>query len=341
MTRSTLAGVNVRRYEDRDERAVLGLLTASLGGGPTGVRSAEFFRWKHFENPFGRSLMLVAESQGEVVGLRAFMRWEFVSAGRILRAVRAVDTATHPEHQGRGIFSRLTLEAIELLRGDADLVFNTPNEKSLPGYLKMGWRIVGRVPVRVRVRRPIAFVRGIRSVTSGMFEPAPASSPLAARPSFPEDSEIEGLLRSAEHDGRIATVRSAAYLRWRYAGAPPLLGYGTVLEMEGSQLRGMVLFRLRSRGRLLEASVGDMLVREGDRRTGARLLRRVAQRARVDHLTCSFAARRAGAGASLRAGFLPAPTGPTLAVRAISSHIAPDPFDLGSWALSLGDVEVF
>ena len=93
----------------------------------------------HPVDPFGRSFMLVAETDGRIVGLRAFMRWEFVAGDRRFRAVRAVDTATHPDHQGKGIFSRLTLEALDSLRDQADFIFNTPNEKSLPGYLKMGW----------------------------------------------------------------------------------------------------------------------------------------------------------------------------------------------------------
>ena len=138
------AGVDVRPYRDADEQAVLGLLSDALGGGPAGTRPAEFFRWKHLENPFGRSFMLVAEADGRIVGLRAFMRWEFVAGDRRFRAVRAVDTATHPDHQGKGIFSRLTLEALDALRDQADFVFNTPNEKSLPGLPEDG--MAGRRP---------------------------------------------------------------------------------------------------------------------------------------------------------------------------------------------------
>ena len=82
--------------------------------------------------------MLVAEADGRIVGLRAFMRWEFAAGDRRFRAVRAVDTATHPDYQGQGIFSRLTLEALDALRDQADFVFNTPNEKSLPGLPEDG-----------------------------------------------------------------------------------------------------------------------------------------------------------------------------------------------------------
>jgi len=98
---------------------VLDLLGLTLGVGPAGRRPAEFFRWKHLENPFGPSLMLVAEADGRLVGLRAFMRWRFAAGDRQLRAVRAVDTATHPDYQGMGVFSRLTRAALDALDGEA------------------------------------------------------------------------------------------------------------------------------------------------------------------------------------------------------------------------------
>ncbi len=64
--------------------------------------------------------------------------------------MRAVDTATDPDFQGAGIFRRLTLHALDALPAlGVEFVFNTPNDKSLPGYLKIGWKVIGRAPVRV------------------------------------------------------------------------------------------------------------------------------------------------------------------------------------------------
>ena len=161
----------VRPFADDDLPRVLDLLEASLGGGPAGRRQPELFRWKHLENPFGPSFMLGAEHEGRLVGLRAFMRWRFTALGDRLEAARAVDTATHPDYQGMGIFTRLTLALLEVIDGHVDLVFNTPNAKSGPGYLKMGWSEVGRLPVTVRPRRPLRLLGG---------RPGPAPQVLAA-----------------------------------------------------------------------------------------------------------------------------------------------------------------
>ena len=38
----------------------------------------------------------------------------------------------------------------EMTAEGVDVVFNTPNTQSRPGYLKMGWIDVGRLPVAAR-----------------------------------------------------------------------------------------------------------------------------------------------------------------------------------------------
>lgn len=166
----------VRELAKDDEPVVLELLTAALAGGPTGERTPEFFAWKHRENPFGSSPGLVAESaDGAIVAVRLFLRWEFLHQGETVRAVRAVDTATHPAAQGRGLFKRLTLDLLDRLSADTDLVFNTPNANSLPGYLRMGWREVGKVPIALHPIRPLAFAKGLRELRSGEAEQAPGA----------------------------------------------------------------------------------------------------------------------------------------------------------------------
>ncbi|MEO6122773.1 MAG: GNAT family N-acetyltransferase, partial [Ilumatobacteraceae bacterium] len=139
-TRSASTELEIRHAVDDDRAAIVDLLGRSLGsdGDP---RYPALFAWKHDENRFGRSPMWVATDAGRIVAFRTFMRWEFERGGEVVRAVRAVDTATDPEYQGRGLFRSLTLLGLEEMTAErVDFVFNTPNSQSRPGYLKMGWR---------------------------------------------------------------------------------------------------------------------------------------------------------------------------------------------------------
>jgi GNAT superfamily N-acetyltransferase len=103
------------------------------------IFTRDYLVWKHVENPAGKSFVLIAEENSKMVGLRIFMLWDFHIHGKSYKALRPVDTAVHKDYQGKGLFKQLTLQGLEMMKGNFDFIFNTPNANSLPGYLKMGW----------------------------------------------------------------------------------------------------------------------------------------------------------------------------------------------------------
>jgi hypothetical protein len=124
---------------ERHTREVLDLFKTSLSN----TAGPDWFRWKHLDNPCGPSLGFVAiDETDRIAGARFFMKWDLVLAQNTLHAFRPVDTVTHPSARGKGIFTKLTLHGIRKLgAAEQPLIFNTPNSSSLPGYLKMGWKL--------------------------------------------------------------------------------------------------------------------------------------------------------------------------------------------------------
>lgn len=320
----------LRRAVEDDRPAILGLLGHALGWGDD-ARFAEFFAWKHRDNPAGPSPAWVAVDDGRVVGLRTFLRWELEGDhGDVVRAVRAVDTATHPDHQRRGIFSRLTSLALEELVADGvDLVFNTPNDRSGPGYLKLGWRRLGPVPVSCRPTSPSAVLRmaGARRAADRWSLPVAAGRPATEVLAGPV---VEDLVASQPPGMGLRTPRTPAFLAWRYGFAP--LHYRAVLA--GDDVGdGFAVFRARRRGAAVEGAVSDVVVPGGDPRLVRRALARVAATPELDYVL------GLGATSPLRAGFVPLPgQGPTLFARSLARATAPP---LAGWDLTLGDVELF
>jgi GNAT superfamily N-acetyltransferase len=323
--------IEIRPAGPSDRAAVLDLLAASLGWAADEHHEA-FFDWKHEQNPFGRSPAWVAVDHGQVVGFRTFMRWEHESpGGDVIRAVRAVDTATHPRHQGRGIFRQLTLQALDDLRAQAvAFVFNTPNDQSRPGYLKMGWTPVGRLAAGVRVRSPAAMARMARARVPADLWSAPANGGRPA-PEVLADARLDDLLASTPPATGLATRRTAEYLRWRYRLAP--LAYWAV-TLDDDVRSGLAIFRLRRRGPALECALCEVLVPAGARDAGRALMRSVARESGADYVI------RVGGAAVDRVGFVRVPAqGPMLTWYPLGDH--PPGGRLGDWALTLGDVELF
>ena len=330
---ASCSGVTVRPATAADRPAILAVARRSLGWDATDA-TERHFAWKHAENPFGPSPMWVAEVAGRIAGFRVFLRWEFVTdAGEVRRAVRAVDTATDPDFQGRGIFTTLTLGALDELRGDTvDFVFNTPNEQSRPGYLKMGWAVVGHIPVEVRPTGPGGLVRIARARTPADRGAVPTQAGRPAAEVLTDPARAEALLALTPRPRGLSTRRSPEYLAWRYG--PAALNYRLVSAPDSPEA-GAVVFHLRRRGPALEAVVCEELVPAGAQNTRRRLLATVARETGADYLL----RLRAPGDRRPRQGFWPAPrVGPVLTAREITR---PPARTLAGWDLTMGDIELF
>ncbi|MGH8978827.1 MAG: GNAT family N-acetyltransferase [Acidimicrobiia bacterium] len=327
---STATDVEVRAMQAEDRDAVIVLLSATQSWVPSELFD-RFFSWKHLESPFGASPAWVATVGGRVVGFRTFVRWEFEHPdGRVRRAVRAVDTATHPEYQGRGIFRRLTMQSLDELRTDGvDFVFNTPNDKSRPGYLKMGWREVGRLPAAVRPKSAGAVVRMLRSrVPAERWSLVSTGGDAAV--DVLSDSGTAALLASLAPAAALRTRRTVDYLRWRYSFEP--LTY-RALALDDDTERGVAVFRVRRRGTATEAALCEVLVPSADIAAAHTLERAVGNATDADYVI------RLG-GSSATSKFLRLPgQGPMLTWRDVSGSQTPPGID--DWQLQLGDVELF
>ena len=322
-------GLRIRRSTADDEPAILALLGDSLGWG-SDERFASFFEWKHEKNPFGASPGWVAVDGDRIVGFRTFMRWEFEGPNGAVRAVRAVDTATHPDYQRRGIFARLTRRALDELTAEGvHLVFNTPNQRSGPGYLKLGWLSVGRLAVAARPTSPSTLVRMARARQPAQRWSLPIDHGLAPAEVMSHPG-VTDLLGSQPLVTGLRTCRTRRFLAWRYGFDP--LGYRVVLA--GRDIDdGFAIFRVRRRGGAAEASVSETIVADDAPKLRRSALRRVVATPGVDYVVTLDGPH------PRRCGFFPVPgQGPNLVARPLAGETV---LPLGGWNLSLGDVELF
>jgi GNAT superfamily N-acetyltransferase len=295
---------------------VLELLAAALGESELLRRTPEMFAWKHVDNPFGSSIMLVAEDDEGIVGFRAFMRWELATAaGNRLRCVRPVDTATHPRAQRRGIFRRLTLEAVDAALHDGiDLIFNTPNPRSRAGYLTMGWSEVGGIGVLVR-----PLVRGLVGRANGLPTVIGSRGWDDARPVA--DRPPRGL----------RTPRIPAYLNWRFA-RHPTAGY-RVMEVGD----GITVLRPNLRRSRRELALSDAFGEEA-----GRAIRLAARATDAAYLAGWFSPGSPERRHALSAGMIPLPLvrSLTLVARPLRADLAWIMEGLDRWDLASSDLEL-
>lgn len=316
------SGAEIRPAEPEDRPAILALLQRAMHR-PEDLRFAELFEWKHDQSPFGSSPTWVATQGGSLLGVRVFMRWEFERDGHILRAVRAVDTATDPQAQGKGLFTALTRHAIREMEADGvNFVFNTPNDKSRPGYLKMGWREIGQLQATVKPTGPSALLKMARSRVPASLWSQPLNLGVPIAEWLAHRSPAVG---GSHPVGRVLrTRRTADFLLWRYGSGPH--HYRVVDNGCGDSL----VVRVRRRGAATELVVADILERRSDGPVSlpSEMIRATG---------CDYALHLEPRW--LRDLQVPLPGGgPILTWRHLTMNGCPP---LPNWDLHLGDVELF
>ena len=304
-----------------DEAAIVGLLRVSLGEESTDKNQA-FWRWKHVDNPFGASPVLVAEDAGRIVGVRAFMQWRWREGTQTHRALRAVDTATHPDYRGRGIFKVLTLELVKRCQeAGYGFIFNTPNAQSRPGYLKMGWQSLGKVPLQLAPVSPLGLVR---SFVAGPPAPLalgePDFRPLADEKAFKWLSELPT-------PNTWITPPTLEFLQWRYADCP-----ARTYQLAADPSAYLIIYYARQQRVGNELRIVEYLVRPGGEKAARAALDRLRKQFRPTVMTVAPAA-------ALPFYFLPP--------RRLGLDLTFRPLNLASyiplprWHYSLGDLELF
>ncbi|GAB2770311.1 GNAT family N-acetyltransferase [Salinimicrobium soli] len=307
--------MTIREASHHDIPQILRVLKASLGE-TSSKKTGEVWRYKHVNNPFGESLVLVAEEAEEVVGVRAFMRWKWQKGEQTFSAFRAVDTATHPNHQGKGIFKKLTLKALEIGKERGDhFVFNTPNAQSKPGYLKMGWKEVGEIKVSLRFTKIFSLKdKQIDYGVSGRLD------------------DCEELLKSYYEERKTSdqlfTPKDKLYLGWRYLNNP-LQKYEVLID-KNYFIAGYV----KPRNKFKEFRISEAIIARGAKKTAKSAILNLAKSSGAMILSIS-----PDTGIHFKSG-ITGNFGPALTYKSVTLSQS-DFLNLDSWAYSLGDLELF
>ncbi|WP_352419467.1 GNAT family N-acetyltransferase [Proteiniborus sp.] len=125
--------------------------------------SVKKFEKKYNDNIYGKSLIILAYLDNKCVGARAFWRNDIEG----MKAYQPCDTAVLEDYRGYGIFTKINDKGLKNIEENT-LIYNFPNDNSLPGNLKMGWKIHSRR--RYKIFNPIINSKEIMKVDEKYFE---------------------------------------------------------------------------------------------------------------------------------------------------------------------------
>lgn len=226
----------------------------------TAVESEEHYRWKFRGFPAAPpSYEYVGEENGVLAAYYAAIPYPYQVSGRPVAAGMVCDVMTHPSFRGRGLFTGIGRYATGQL-GNAGIGFVTGypiRPEVLPGHLKVGWRVIQRMPVWLRMLGtrsllppPLRFASVVLNplvrVAFAWARPAPGyTTRIVDRDRFLEEiadtAAYATLLQRWKANVPNALDKTADFMRWRTAA--PGTAYHFMLLLRGEALVGLAVVR--------------------------------------------------------------------------------------------------
>jgi len=250
-----MKGAAVEMATENDMTEVLALLNQSFSSVQRSAgleRGSRFWEWKYRESPFGPAAVQIVRIDGRIAAAGCLWPMSLIVGDKKLRALQPCDTAVHPDFRRRGLFGYLNRARKEFaVERGVDVVFNFPNENSLPGYLKAGWTYVGRVPWLVRLMNPLAVLRDRRNPGQSVALDVPVEY------RFERDLVYDVSSPELKWSDFISIARPPGFFKWRFIERPNRQ-YGIVRSK--SDMDGLAVFTLsRKESGLIEMVIVDFL----------------------------------------------------------------------------------
>lgn len=238
---------SIRPYRRGDEDRILQLFHRVFGK----ERSLIHWQWKFRDNPEGAYIHVVETDTGEIVGHYAGIPVRVAAEGRSFVFLQLVDTMVDRDYRcglkKPGMFAQLFMKFAEDYGGHdrAAIMYGFP----IPEALRIGQRLLGYVPLHqlVKLVRPVERVSHRTPWRRAVDKMHHIRVRVCDVDRF--DASADRLWEECRRELRVATVRDARYLNWRYADCPDVKYKLLVAEsMMGTSLQGIAVLRLDSLG---------------------------------------------------------------------------------------------
>ena len=219
-------------------------------------------------------------------------------------------------------------------------VFNTPNDKSKPGYLKMGWVEQRKMPLKFSVRQPLSLVYA-KFFNKQKF----ANAPIDPTPEQNWSPDISQLLSNYQMtDAQLTTITSPQYIAWRYANNP-LFRYNYFTDHKNY----LLICRVKNHSFAKELRLVDFIVLNPQAKPAAvnsHISKQVKQYCRLNNINLiSLSGQQYNQYQKYFSwmGLLPVKTlGPIITLKDVNMNEKfPQLLEVQNWAYSLGDMELF
>jgi hypothetical protein len=324
--------------------------------------------WKYFKNPAGPVYGACAALAGQIVASFGNLPVRLKLGNEVVAAAQAVDAMVLPQFRRQKLFDRLARQTYaDMDSRGVQLTYVFPAPAAHEAFIAHhNYVDVAAVPRYVRVvdADQLAAATQHSGLKARLDQAAWMTANLRRRPR-PQaidpnlrtvpiaefDPRFDGLWQAASSELKIAVVRDAVYLNWRYT-THPQQHYTILTVQRGEALAGCII--LAPDAPRSSMNIIEFIAPLGDAAAGCRLLDEAAsfaRRAGMAILQCWLLPEGSISGnllkdshfvhwpMSLAPGWLRYTT--PFVVRAAGAAMAPDPRRSENWFLTMGDHDYY
>ena len=252
----------VREAEPADYpglRACMTTVFQETASQKSGVFDHRLWEWQYLRTEYP-SLIVIAESEGRVVGYYHALTLAMSRQGRVVSGGLIQDVGTLAEYRGQGVFREVGGYALErFAQRGIDFAYGFPNERSRPSFERNHkYAVVTSVPIYVTPLDPVQVVgarigfpalgralgRVVMPITRYWRERQARLLPSESVESTASVSpEMAAICQRISSERGIHLVRSARFLTWRFLEKPDG-GYRCWVLRRGGELTAFVVTRV-------------------------------------------------------------------------------------------------
>ena len=214
--------------------------------------SADHWQWKFAQSPFGDSYNMMMFDGSKLIGLNSLIPMDVQVSGTIVKAALSVNTMTHPDYRGQGIFAVLGEEAHQLCRSKGvQFGYGFSNNNSYQiGINKIQWKGFGKMGVMKK------------KLERGAGRP-PKSENIYRIDKF--DKRVDSLWDKVKGNFNVVVPRTEEFLNWRFTRHPVIKYPKFVFQRDNKEILGYSILKTYTGGGEIKGHIVDMVcVKEKD-----------------------------------------------------------------------------
>ena len=340
--------MNIKKHDLNDLQKLALLAQSTYHAGEIIVE--KYLDWEYKSNPVGEATLFVAENENQIVSQYVVIPQKYISGNEIYNGSLSVNTITHPDHRGKGLFTKLAeLNYAECKRNAIDFTLGFPNKNSVTGFTgKLKFKLLGNMPLLFSIIRPLNAIRGFILYKKNHGKDLDIEIPLNEThvSKFDLDKDLNkynSFLREIEKRNLLSTKRSPEFIKWRYLDIP-LRKYHLYKVEEDGKIVSVIILRAKNIKGVGCGIVVDLLSKNVN--DGIKQIIKEFRKCKLDILVSTVPENSMESMCLSKSGFYKAPEFLMfkklhVIIRMHSAKLSDSVTDFKKWFLTFGDYDIF